>query len=69
MREENPQLPSYTLKSFSAKIFETCPLLQSWKDYHETAFKHFMEYKVRVPVCGAIILNETLDKVRALVLH
>ncbi|CAJ0908665.1 26_t:CDS:10 [Entrophospora sp. SA101] len=44
VREQNPSLPSFTLK-------------------HEKAFGDFMKYKIRVPVCGAIMLNSTMDKV------
>ncbi|KAG0241992.1 mRNA-decapping enzyme subunit 2 [Actinomortierella wolfii] len=71
IRVENPSLPSFTLKNFSAKYIlhpvaencvEHCPLLHEWANEHETAFANFMEYKIRVPVCGAIILNEAMDK-------
>ncbi|KAK3821477.1 MAG: Dcp2, box A domain-containing protein [Benniella sp.] len=62
VREQNPSLPSFNLKNFSAKFFQHCPLLHEWSNEHETAFANFMEYKVRVPVCGAIILNEAMDK-------
>ena len=63
IREQNPALPSFNLKSFSAKFFQHCPLLHEWANEHETAFANFMEYKIRVPVCGAIILNDAMDKV------
>ncbi|KAJ3053442.1 mRNA-decapping enzyme subunit 2 [Rhizophlyctis rosea] len=63
VREENPRLPSFSLKHFSARFFRHCPLLHRWAHDHEKAFTTFMEYKVRVPVCGAIILNEAMDKV------
>ncbi|KAG0265636.1 mRNA-decapping enzyme subunit 2 [Actinomortierella ambigua] len=65
IRVENPSLPSFTLKNFSAKYIlplSHCPLLHEWANEHETAFANFMEYKIRVPVCGAIILNEAMDK-------
>ncbi|KAF9181158.1 mRNA-decapping enzyme subunit 2, partial [Haplosporangium sp. Z 767] len=62
VREQNPVLPSFNLKNFSAKFFQHCPLLHEWSNEHETAFANFMEYKIRVPVCGAIILNEAMDK-------
>ncbi|KAF9571097.1 mRNA-decapping enzyme subunit 2 [Mortierella alpina] len=62
VREQNPSLPSFNLKNFSAKFFQHCPLLHEWSNEHETAFANFMEYKIRVPVCGAIILNEAMDK-------
>jgi len=62
VREQNPNLPYYNLKNFSAKFFRHCPLLQKYSDKHEKAFSDFIRYKIRVPVCGAIILNEKMDK-------
>ncbi|KAM3581219.1 mRNA-decapping enzyme subunit 2 [Umbelopsis sp. WA50703] len=62
VREQRPELPSFSLKNFSAKIFQHCPLLRQWENEHERAFADFMQYKIRIPVCGAIILNERLDK-------
>ena len=43
-------------------LFQACPLLHRWSGNHEGAFDHFMKYKTRVPVCGAIMLNDTWDK-------
>ncbi|RKO87441.1 Dcp2, box A domain-containing protein, partial [Blyttiomyces helicus] len=63
VREENPRLPSFSLKNFCARFFRHCPLLHRWAHDHDRAFQTFMEYKVRVPVCGAIILNENMTKV------
>jgi len=62
VREQKPELQSFSLKNFSAKIFQHCPLLRQWEHEHERAFADFMQYKIRIPVCGAIILNERLDK-------
>ncbi|KAI8923571.1 Dcp2, box A domain-containing protein, partial [Entophlyctis helioformis] len=62
VREESPRLPSFSLKNFSSKLFRHCPLLQHWANHHELAFAQFMEYKTRVPVCGAILLNQNLTK-------
>ncbi|KAL0581622.1 hypothetical protein V5O48_000438 [Marasmius crinis-equi] len=62
VREENPKFPSLPLKKFSAILFESCPLLRQWSGAHEQAFTNFMQYKTRVPVCGAIMLNETWEK-------
>lgn len=44
-------------------LFQSCPLLTQWGYDHEEAFNTFMQYKIRVPVCGAIMLNDALDKV------
>ncbi|KAA1471498.1 DCP2-domain-containing protein [Dentipellis sp. KUC8613] len=63
IREENPKFPSLPLKRFSEMLFQACPLLHRWSGDHEGAFNHFMQYKTRVPVCGAIMLNDTWDKV------
>ncbi|KZT30591.1 DCP2-domain-containing protein [Neolentinus lepideus HHB14362 ss-1] len=62
VREENPKFPSLPLKKFSALLFQACPLLRQWTDDHEQTFTNFMQYKTRVPVCGAIMLNETWEK-------
>ncbi|KAK9451046.1 Dcp2, box A domain-containing protein [Limtongia smithiae] len=62
VRVENPQLPSLSQKIFTARIFAHCPLLRKWSDVHEQAFADFMEYKTRVPVRGAVLLNKKMDK-------
>ena len=63
IREQNTKLPSLPLKKFSEMLFRACPLLNKWSDSHEQAFNNFMQYKTRVPVCGAIMLNAAMDKV------
>lgn len=63
IREENPKFPSLHLKKFSEMFFQACPLLERWRGDHDGAYDHFMRYKTRVPVCGAIMLNDTWDKV------
>ncbi|KAH6917393.1 DCP2-domain-containing protein [Coprinopsis sp. MPI-PUGE-AT-0042] len=60
IREENPRMPSLQLKRFTTMMFENCPVLQHWNSAE--AFNKFMAYKTKVPVCGAIMLNETWDK-------
>ncbi|KAL6309949.1 Dcp2, box A domain-containing protein [Sparassis latifolia] len=63
IREQDPsRFPSYTLKTFSEALFRACPLLHHWAHDHERTFQSFMQYKTRVPVCGAIMLNATWDK-------
>ncbi|KAI9492579.1 DCP2-domain-containing protein [Zychaea mexicana] len=57
-----PSLPSFQLKTFSEKIFKHCPLMEQWAHQHERAYANFMQYRFRIPVCGAILLNETLDQ-------
>lgn len=63
IREVNPKLPSTSLKQFSLLLFQSCVLLRHWAPDHESAFNTFMEYKVKVPVCGCIILNSDMTKV------
>ncbi|KZZ93626.1 mRNA decapping protein 2, Box A [Ascosphaera apis ARSEF 7405] len=63
IRPLDPNLPSLSLKEFSMKIFAHCPLMSQWSPYHHAAaFSEFMAYKTRVPVRGAILLNEEMDK-------
>ena len=67
IREQNPsKFPSYSLKSFSEALFHACPLLAHLADDHDKSFSSFMKYKTRVPVCGAIMLNDAWDKVVSL---
>jgi hypothetical protein len=63
VRGTNLKLPSTSLKNFSLLLFQSCVLLRHWVAEHERAFTTFMEYKVKVPVCGAIILNPDMTKV------
>ncbi|KAJ1718123.1 mRNA-decapping enzyme subunit 2, partial [Coemansia biformis] len=62
VREENPSLPSMTLKTFAARMFKQCPLLSQWAHNSDVAYQTFLEYKFKVPVCGAIIMNRMLDR-------
>ena len=66
VREANPQFPSLPLKKFSQIFFRACPVLHRWSSDFEIAFNNFMQYKTRVPVCGAIMLNDTWEKVSRL---
>lgn len=62
IRPLDPTLPSMTLRGFCLKIFQHCPLLASFPvENHMRAFEEFLQYKTRVPVRGAIMLNEAMD--------
>ncbi|KAI9840408.1 MAG: mRNA-decapping enzyme subunit 2 [Sclerophora amabilis] len=64
VRPLDPALPSLSLRSFCLRIFQHCPLLSEFSQYHHlTAFSEFLAYKTRVPVRGAILLNDEMDKV------
>ncbi|KAI8634964.1 hypothetical protein F5Y19DRAFT_132143 [Xylariaceae sp. FL1651] len=62
IRPLDPTLPSMSLRTFSLKMFQHCPLLASFSaDIHLKAFDEFMQYKTRVPVRGAVMLNDAMD--------
>lgn len=64
IRPLDPDLPSLNLKNFCLRIFQHCPLLSEFSSYHHsTAFAEFLAYKTRVPVRGAIMLNQEMDQV------
>ena len=64
IRPLDPALPSMNLKTFAMRIFQHCPLMSSWSHYHHlAAFQEFLDYKTRVPVRGAIMLNQDMDEV------
>ncbi|KAK4946750.1 mRNA-decapping enzyme subunit 2 [Elasticomyces elasticus] len=64
IRPLDPSLPSLNLRAFSLRIFQHCPLFSQWSaQHHTTAFAEFLAYKSRVPVRGAIMLNEAMDEV------
>ena len=64
VRPLDPKLPSLNLRQFCLKIFQHCPLFSSYDSaIHSQAFSEFLAYKTRVPVRGAIMLNEAMDEV------
>jgi len=57
------QLPSLPLRTFCLKLFQHCPLLSGFTDeQHIAAYEEFLAYKVRVPVRGAILMDESMEK-------
>lgn len=64
IRPLDPSLPSLSLRAFSLRIFQHCPLFSEWSaDNYTAAFAEFLAYKSRVPVRGAIMLNDEMDQV------
>lgn len=52
------------LRTFALRIFQHCPLTsQLGPELHEKAYLHWIGYKKRIPVRGAILLNEAMDSV------
>ena len=67
----NRQLPQLTLRKFSSKLLHVSslvvPLIRVYtssggRQSLEAAYSQFIQYKTRVPVCGAIILSEDWSK-------
>ena len=59
-----PPLPSLPLRQFCLLLFQHCPLLSGFTgDQHLAAYEEFLAYKVRVPVRGAILLDDKMEKV------
>ena len=57
-------LPSMHLRQFCLQLFQHCPLLSGFtSEQHLAAYEEFLAYKVRVPVRGAILLDESMEQV------
>eukprot|EP00092_Neocalanus_flemingeri_P003858 GFUD01004154.1.p1 GENE.GFUD01004154.1~~GFUD01004154.1.p1 ORF type:complete len:416 (-),score=116.83 GFUD01004154.1:73-1320(-) len=59
----DPSLVEGSMKEFAAHMFHHVPFLQKYSDQVDEVVEMWREYKLSVPVNGAIILNTTLDKV------
>ncbi|KAL4324830.1 hypothetical protein GQ457_11G008890 [Hibiscus cannabinus] len=59
--EKNPSLKSFNLKEFTSLLFNSCDVLRPYVAHIDDIFKDFTDYKVRVPVTGAIILDKTYE--------
>ncbi|KAH6032189.1 hypothetical protein HBI83_019680 [Parastagonospora nodorum] len=54
-------LPSMHLRKFSQLMFQHCPLFSAYsEELHQQAYENFLAYKTRVPVRGAIMLNQDM---------
>jgi mRNA-decapping enzyme subunit 2 len=54
-------LPSMHLRRFSQLMFQHCPLFSAYsEELHQQAYEQFLAYKTRVPVRGAIMLNQDM---------
>ena len=61
-RDQDPGLPSMSLKAFAGIIFRHCPGLAHLLNDKQAIFAQFSAYKQAVPVMGAILLNASMDK-------
>ncbi|XP_010492118.1 PREDICTED: mRNA-decapping enzyme subunit 2 isoform X2 [Camelina sativa] len=60
--ENDPKLKSLSLKEFTSLLFNSCDVLRPYVTHIDDIFKDFTSYKCRVPVTGAIILDETYER-------
>ncbi|XP_010264680.1 PREDICTED: mRNA-decapping enzyme subunit 2 [Nelumbo nucifera] len=60
--EQNPLLKSLSLKEFASLMFNSCAALRPYIAHIDDIYKDFTSYKVRVPVTGAIILDESYER-------
>jgi len=60
--ESDPSLPNLGLKEFARRLFQHCPMLTKFQASVEAHLQKFSQYKVCVPVYGAIILNPSMEK-------
>ena len=51
-------------KNICFAVFNSCDVLKPHVAHIGDIFKYFTSYKVRVPITGAIILDETYERVR-----
>jgi mRNA-decapping enzyme subunit 2 len=62
IRVLDPALPHMSLKEFCLRMFQHCPLFANYStEHHMRAYQEFMQYKTRIPVRGAIMLNHEMD--------
>lgn len=60
--EQNMALKSLTLREFTSLMFQSCAALRPYITQIDDIYKDFTTYKTRVPVMGAIMLDETLER-------
>ncbi|XP_077227559.1 mRNA-decapping enzyme subunit 2-like [Tasmannia lanceolata] len=60
--EQNPLLKSLSLREFTSLMFNSCAALRPYIAHIDDIYKDFTSYKVRVPVTGAIILDESHER-------
>ncbi|KAJ4902489.1 mRNA-decapping enzyme subunit 2 [Raphanus sativus] len=60
--ENDPRLMSLPFKGFTCLLFKSCEMLRPYLAHIDDIFRDFSSYKSRVPVAGAIILDETYER-------
>lgn len=60
-RQDNPDLPPCGMKAFISKIFQEYKFLNKTNETLQSIYEKWKMYKERVPVFGAILLDESLE--------
>ncbi|WOL19310.1 serine/threonine-protein kinase GRIK2 isoform X1 [Canna indica] len=60
--EQNPSLKSLSFREFTSLMFKSCAALRPYIAHIDDIYKDFTSYKFRVPVTGAIILDESYER-------
>ncbi|URD96000.1 Dcp2, box A domain [Musa troglodytarum] len=60
--EQNPSLKSLSFREFTSLMFKSCVALRPYIAHIDDIYKDFTSYKFRVPVTGAIILDESYER-------
>jgi len=59
-----PEIPHYkSLEQFSRQAFSRCETLRPLHKRFDQIYRGFTQYKARIPIYGAVLLNERLNKV------
>ncbi|CAL4885878.1 unnamed protein product [Urochloa decumbens] len=60
--EHNTNLKSLSFKDFTSLMFKSCTALRPYIVHLDDIHKDFNNYKFRIPVSGAIILDDTYER-------
>ncbi|EOD33718.1 hypothetical protein EMIHUDRAFT_122853 [Emiliania huxleyi CCMP1516] len=56
--------PCFTLLQFAQKLFEMCELLKPFAARTSELYEKFRQYKIQIPTCGAMLLDQSQTKER-----
>mmetsp|Transcript_44324 Transcript_44324/g.138626 ORF Transcript_44324/g.138626 Transcript_44324/m.138626 type:complete len:307 (+) Transcript_44324:45-965(+) len=61
--------PCFTLLQFAQKLFEMCELLKPFAARTSELYEKFRQYKIQIPTCGAMLLDQSQTKVLLVLGH
>lgn len=61
-RNGDPSLPKFHTKEFVETVFHQCAFLSPYAGQSSSIITSWIDYKIQVPVCGAILLTPQLDR-------